>query len=54
MVETSRTLLFTKYARSDCGVVHTQGTDPKVWDNLPVSVVNHSDIVVRSCLIISL
>ncbi|KAM0205064.1 hypothetical protein ACHAPA_008617 [Fusarium lateritium] len=35
MIETSRTLLFTEYARKDCGVVHTQGTDPRVWDKLP-------------------
>ncbi|KAF2454134.1 RmlC-like cupin domain-containing protein [Lineolata rhizophorae] len=35
MVETSRTFLFTEYARKGCGTIHTQGTDPKVWDKLP-------------------
>ncbi|KAJ4249152.1 hypothetical protein NW762_012487 [Fusarium torreyae] len=35
MIETSRTFLFTEYARKDCGVIHTQGTDPHVWDKLP-------------------
>lgn len=35
MVESSRTFLFTEYARKICGVIHTQGTDPKVWDRLP-------------------
>jgi len=35
MVETSRTFLFTEYARTICGTIHTQGTDPKVWDVLP-------------------
>lgn len=35
MVETSRTFLFTEYARTICGTLNTQGTDPKVWDKLP-------------------
>ncbi|KAH7134424.1 RmlC-like cupin domain-containing protein [Dactylonectria macrodidyma] len=35
MVESSRTFLFTEYARNLCGVFHNQGTDPKVWDKLP-------------------
>ncbi|KAM5353418.1 hypothetical protein ACJ41O_000068 [Fusarium nematophilum] len=35
MLESSRTFLFTEYAREICGVLHNQGTDPKVWDNLP-------------------
>jgi homogentisate 1,2-dioxygenase len=35
MVETSRTFLFTEYARKICGALSTQGTDPKVWDKLP-------------------
>ncbi|KAH8817070.1 RmlC-like cupin domain-containing protein [Xylogone sp. PMI_703] len=35
MVESCRTFLFTEYARKICGVIHTQGTDPKVWDKLP-------------------
>jgi len=37
MVESSRTFLFTEYARKDCGVLSEIGTDPKVWDKLPVS-----------------
>ena len=37
MIETSRTFLFTEYARTGCGTIHTQGTDPKIWDKLPVS-----------------
>ncbi|RFU27847.1 hypothetical protein B7463_g8489, partial [Scytalidium lignicola] len=41
MVETCRTLLFTEYALKICGVVHTQGTDPKVWDNLPDHFSSH-------------
>ncbi|KAJ4246869.1 hypothetical protein NW762_013421 [Fusarium torreyae] len=35
MVKTSRTFLFTKYARQDYSVIYAQGTDPQVWDNLP-------------------
>lgn len=35
MVETSRTFLWTEYAREECGTINTQGTDPKVWDVLP-------------------
>ncbi|KAH6615191.1 homogentisate 1,2-dioxygenase [Boeremia exigua] len=35
MIETSRTLLFTEYARESCGVFQAQGTDPAVWDRLP-------------------
>lgn len=38
MVESSRTFLFTEYARSICGTFKNQGTDPKVWDVLPVSL----------------
>ena len=37
MVESSRSFLFTEYARGGCGTFHHQGTDPKVWDVLPVS-----------------
>jgi hypothetical protein len=37
MIESSRTFLFTEYARTGCGTLHTQGTDPKAWDKLPVS-----------------
>ncbi|KAL2062750.1 hypothetical protein VTL71DRAFT_5822 [Oculimacula yallundae] len=35
MVETSRTFLWTEYAVKLCGVLQSQGTDPKVWDTLP-------------------
>ncbi|UPX16217.1 Homogentisate 1,2-dioxygenase [Ascochyta rabiei] len=35
MVETSRTLLFTEWARKSCGVLQEQGTNPAVWDRLP-------------------
>lgn len=35
MVESSRTFLFTEYARKICGVLHSQGTDYKVWERLP-------------------
>ncbi|KAF4335858.1 homogentisate 1 2-dioxygenase [Fusarium beomiforme] len=35
MVESSRTFLFTEYAREICGVLHKQGTDYRVWDKLP-------------------
>ncbi|KAK9446551.1 uncharacterized protein V1518DRAFT_458137 [Limtongia smithiae] len=35
MVESCRTFLFTEYARKICGVMHQQGTNPKVWDKLP-------------------
>lgn len=35
MVESSRSLLFTEYARSGCGVFKDQGTDPRAWDILP-------------------
>ncbi|KAK0390073.1 hypothetical protein NLU13_3646 [Sarocladium strictum] len=41
MVESSRTFLFTEYAREICGVIHTQGTDPKVWDRLPDHFSSH-------------
>ncbi|QGA20508.1 hypothetical protein EYB26_008212 [Talaromyces marneffei] len=35
MVESSRSFLFTEYARGGCGTFHNQGTDPKIWDVLP-------------------
>ena len=35
MVETSRTFLWTEWARKGCGCINTSGTDPKVWDRLP-------------------
>lgn len=38
MVESSRSFLFTEYARTGCGTFKNQGTDPKVWDALPVSL----------------
>jgi homogentisate 1,2-dioxygenase len=41
MVESSRTFLFTEYAREICGVINTQGTDPKVWDRLPDYFSSH-------------
>ena len=37
MVESSRSFLFTEYARTGCGTFKDQGTDPKAWDALPVS-----------------
>jgi homogentisate 1,2-dioxygenase len=36
MIESSRSFLFTEYARTGCGTFKNQGTDPKVWDALPV------------------
>lgn len=36
MIESSRLFLWTEYARKDCGVIETHGTNYKVWDNLPV------------------
>ncbi|KAL2205509.1 Homogentisate 1,2-dioxygenase [Sarocladium strictum] len=41
MIETSRTLLFTKWAREDCGTLHTQGTNPEVWAKLPDNFSAH-------------
>ncbi|EPE26306.1 RmlC-like cupin [Glarea lozoyensis ATCC 20868] len=35
MVESSRTFLWTEYARTGCGCLSQQSTDPKVWDKLP-------------------
>ncbi|KAI2911865.1 hypothetical protein CBS147371_7787 [Aspergillus niger] len=35
MVESSRSFLFTEYARTGCGTFKAQGPDPKVWDALP-------------------
>ncbi|KAJ9624944.1 hypothetical protein H2203_004895 [Taxawa tesnikishii (nom. ined.)] len=43
MVETSRTFLWTEYARKDCGTISTQGTDPKVWDILPDHFSNNPE-----------
>lgn len=37
MIESSRAFLFTEYARSGCGTFKNQGSDPKLWDALPVS-----------------
>jgi homogentisate 1,2-dioxygenase len=36
MVESSRTFLFTEYALKGCGTLQERGTDPNVWDKLPV------------------
>ncbi|KAF4495759.1 homogentisate 1,2-dioxygenase [Fusarium agapanthi] len=41
MVESSRTFLFTEYAREICGVLHKQATDYRVWDNLPDRFSTH-------------
>lgn len=38
MVESSRSFLFTEYARTGCGTFKAQGPDPKVWDALPVGI----------------
>ncbi|QKX53458.1 uncharacterized protein TRUGW13939_00537, partial [Talaromyces rugulosus] len=35
MLESSRSFLFTEYARGGCGTFRRQGTEPKVWDALP-------------------
>lgn len=40
MIESSRSFLFTEYARTGCGTFKDQGTDPKAWDALPVSDSN--------------
>jgi hypothetical protein len=40
MIESSRTFLWTEYARDGCGTLHSQGTDPKVWDKLPVRALS--------------
>ncbi|RDW65042.1 putative homogentisate 1,2-dioxygenase-3 [Coleophoma cylindrospora] len=34
MVESSRTLLWTEYARKGCGCIRLKGTNPKVWEKL--------------------
>ncbi|KAJ9224073.1 hypothetical protein DTO169C6_3693 [Paecilomyces variotii] len=44
MVESSRTFLFTEYARSICGTFKNQGTDPKVWDVLPDKFSSYPNI----------
>ena len=36
MVESSRTFLWTEYARTGCGCLSQISTDPKMWDKLPV------------------
>ena len=38
MVESSRTFLWTEYARTGCGCLSQVSTDPKMWDKLPVCV----------------
>jgi homogentisate 1,2-dioxygenase len=37
MLESSRSFLFTEYARGGCGTFRKRGTEPRVWDALPVS-----------------
>jgi homogentisate 1,2-dioxygenase len=37
MVESSRTFLWTEYARKGCGCLSQISTDPRMWDKLPVS-----------------
>ncbi|TIA71573.1 Homogentisate 1,2-dioxygenase [Aureobasidium pullulans] len=43
MVESSRTFLWTEYARVGCGTINTRGTDPKVWDTLPDRFSNNPE-----------
>ena len=45
MIESSRTFLWTEYARGGCGTLHSQGTDPKVWDKLPVCALSLSHLL---------
>ncbi|KAN0089096.1 homogentisate 1,2-dioxygenase [Hyaloscypha variabilis] len=35
MVESSRTFLWTAYARGGCGCLSEEATDPRAWDKLP-------------------
>ncbi|KAL1854649.1 hypothetical protein Plec18170_004740 [Paecilomyces lecythidis] len=44
MIESSRSFLFTEYARSICGTFKNQGTDPKVWDVLPDKFSSYPNI----------
>ena len=39
MVESSRTFLWTEYARGGCGTLSQEATDPRAWDKLPVRVL---------------
>lgn len=43
MIETSRTLLWTEYARKGCGTLSQQATDPKAWDLLPDHFSNNPE-----------
>lgn len=43
MIETSRTFLWTEYARKGCGVLSTQATDSKAWDLLPDNFSNNPE-----------
>lgn len=43
MIESSRTFLWTEYARVGCGTFSNQGTDPKVWDKLPDKFSNNPE-----------
>lgn len=49
MVESSRTFLWTEYARTGCGCLSEVSTDPKVWDKLPVSSSLILSMVGRVC-----
>ncbi|KAJ5183316.1 hypothetical protein N7492_000932 [Penicillium capsulatum] len=44
MLESSRSFLFTEYARGGCGTFKNQGTDPKVWDTLPDKFSSYPNI----------
>lgn len=37
MIESSRTWLWTEYARGGCKCLSGEATDPRAWDRLPVS-----------------
>jgi homogentisate 1,2-dioxygenase len=40
MIESSRLFLWTEYARKGCGTIETHGTNYKVWDSLPVRLLD--------------
>jgi len=51
MVESGRTFLFTEYARTICGVMSKQSTDPSVWNKLPDRFSAHpltKDLLIRA------
>jgi len=43
MIESSRTFLWTEYARTGCGTLNTQGTNPRAWDILPDRFSNNAE-----------